>query len=94
LKLEWSTAAITDLDRFATFVHDRYQRLAPIIARELVRKSASLIEHPRLGRAVAGRQEYREIVMRVLGADYVFQYRLEPDRIVMLRVFHGRERRE
>jgi plasmid stabilization system protein ParE len=29
--------------------------------------------------------------MRMLGADYVFQYRLEADRLVMLRVFHGRE---
>jgi hypothetical protein len=30
----------------------------------------------------------------VLGAPYVFQYRFDGLRLVMLRVFHGREARE
>ena len=31
--------------------------------------------------------------MRVLNANYVFQYRVEGERVVILRVFHGREKR-
>jgi plasmid stabilization system protein ParE len=41
-----------------------------------------------------GREEYRQIVLQVLRASYVFQYRLDGDRLMMLRVFHGRETRE
>jgi len=33
-------------------------------------------------------------VLRVLNAAYVLQYRIEDDRIVILRVFHGREARD
>jgi hypothetical protein len=39
------------------------------------------------------REEYRQIVMQVLGGTYVFQYRYDGNRLVMLRVFHGREAR-
>jgi plasmid stabilization system protein ParE len=31
--------------------------------------------------------------MQVLNANYVFQYRIDGERIVMLRVFHGKEKR-
>jgi plasmid stabilization system protein ParE len=47
-----------------------------------------------MGRAIAGREDYRQVVLRVLNAAYVFQYRALDDRLVMLRVFHGRESRE
>ena len=94
MNLEWSADALADLDRFASFLQDQHPRLAQIVAKEILRKSAALIEHPRMGKAIAGRDEYRELVMRVLGANYVFQYRLEAERLVVLRVFHGRETRQ
>jgi plasmid stabilization system protein ParE len=50
--------------------------------------------HPQLGRPISGRQEYRQIVLQVIGAAYVFQYRFDGKRLVMLRVFHAREARE
>jgi hypothetical protein len=30
----------------------------------------------------------------VLNASYVFQYRFDGERLVMLRIFHGREQRD
>jgi hypothetical protein len=53
-----------------------------------------LEEQPFLGAPIARREEYRQIVLRVLNAAYVFQYRIGRDRIVLLRVFLGRESRE
>ena len=50
--------------------------------------------HPQLGRPIAGRKEYRQVVLQVLGAAYVFQYRFDGKRLVMLRVFHARETRQ
>jgi hypothetical protein len=34
------------------------------------------------------------LVLEVLNARYVFWYAIDGEQIVMLRVFHGRERRE
>jgi hypothetical protein len=53
-----------------------------------------LSDHPQLGRPIAGRQEYRQIVLQVLGAAYVFQYRFDGKILVMLPVFHAREERK
>jgi plasmid stabilization system protein ParE len=94
MKLEWSDQALADLDRFAEFLHREHPSLAPIVAAEIVGKAQMLSEHPQLGRPIAGRGEYRQIVLQVLGAAYVFQYRFDGQRLVMLRVFHGREARE
>jgi plasmid stabilization system protein ParE len=94
MKLEWSNAALADLDRFVEFLNRERPSLAAIVAGEIIEKTKVLSEHPRLGRPVAGRPEYRQIVLQVLGAPYVFQYRFDGARLVMLRVFHGREARE
>jgi plasmid stabilization system protein ParE len=93
MKVEWSAAALADLDRFADFLRQRFPALSAIVAREIIVKADVLSDHPLLGRAIVGREEYRQVVLRVLNAAYVFQYRLAEDRIVMLRVFHGRESR-
>jgi toxin ParE1/3/4 len=94
MKVEWSDQALADLDRFAEFLHREHPSLAPVVAAEIIGKAHVLSEHPQLGRPIAGRQEYRQIVLQVLGAAYVFQYRFDGRRLVMLRVFHGRETRE
>lgn len=93
MKIEWSDDALADLDRFATFLRETYPALAERVARELVSKAQMLSELPRSGRALAGRQEYRQVVLRVLNARYLFQYRYAGDRLVILRIFHGREAR-
>jgi plasmid stabilization system protein ParE len=94
MKLEWATAALADLNRFAAFLHDRHPRLAKIIAAEIKHKAALLSEHPLIGRPIEGRSEYRELVLEVANAKYVFRYVFDGERLVMLRVFHSRESRE
>jgi len=76
------------------FLTREHPSLAATVAREIVSKAQVLSDHPRLGRPILGREEYRQIVLQVLRASYVFQYRFDGARIVMLRVFHGRELRE
>lgn len=65
-----------------------------MVAREIIEKARLLGEQPQLGHPIAGRDDYRQIVLRVLNATYVFQYRIDRERLVILRVFHGRESRE
>ena len=93
MKLEWSATALSDLDRFATFLQDRHPYLARVVADEIQEKAQILLEHPQLGRAIEGREDYREVVLQVLNATYVLRYGCDGERLVMLRVFHGREAR-
>jgi plasmid stabilization system protein ParE len=93
MRLEWSAAALADLDRFAAFLHDRHPRLAKSIAAEIRHKTRILVEHPLIGRAIEGRPEFRELVLEVANAKYVFRYGFDGERLVMLRIFHSREAR-
>lgn len=93
VEIEWSLDALHDLDRFAAFLHDRFPDIAAHVARELIERADVLRRHPQLGRAIAGRHEYREVVFEVLGGEYALQYRYDGNTILMLRVFHGREAR-
>jgi plasmid stabilization system protein ParE len=91
--LEWSAAALADLDRFAAFLHERHPDLAKIVAVEIRDRARVLAEHPLIGRPIEGRPEFRELVLDVLNARYVFRYATDGVRLVMLRVFHSRELR-
>jgi plasmid stabilization system protein ParE len=91
MKLEWSAAALADLERFVEFLHDRYPHLAGIIAAKILAKAQIIEEHPLLGRPIEGRVDYREISLHVLNATYAFRYGYDGERLVMLRVFHSRE---
>jgi plasmid stabilization system protein ParE len=93
MRLEWSAVALADLDRFAAFLHGRPPRLAAVVAQEILAKARILEESPELGHPLSADGRYRQLVLVVLRAQYVFRYRIDADRLVMLRVFHGRERR-
>ncbi len=94
MKLEWSDEAIADLDRFAGFLNLKFPSLAAVVAQEIISKAKIIERHPQLGRPIGSSEEYRQVVLQVLNAAYVFQYRFEGERLVMLRVFHGRVTRE
>jgi plasmid stabilization system protein ParE len=90
---EWSPAALADLNRFASFLEEHHPRLAPVIAAEIAQRIQLLAAHPQIGRPVKDHANYRELTLHVLNAPYVFQYRYHAQRLVILRVFHGREAR-
>jgi addiction module RelE/StbE family toxin len=93
MKVEWSADALDDLSRFAEFLHRDYPALAKVVAQEIISKSNVLAEQPLLGRPIGGHEAFRQIVLRILNAAYVLQYRYDGQRLVILRVFHGREAR-
>jgi len=93
LKIEWSAAALADLDRFANFLQTDFPNLAGVVAREIIAKADEIAANSRLGRVLDERKSFRQVVLRVLNAAYIIQYRYDGERLVMLRVFHSREQR-
>ena len=83
MTLEWSAAALADLDRFAVFLHERHPDLAKIVATEIQAKARIIEEHPLVWRPISGRAEFRELVLEVLQAPSVFQYGYDGERLVM-----------
>lgn len=93
MTLEWSADALADLDHFAEFLQSQHPLLAAMIADAIIERTRVLEQHPELGRPIEGNAHYRQVVLQVMNAAYVFQYRHDGMRLVMLRVFHGREAR-
>lgn len=93
MKIEWSAAALADLDRFANFLQTDFPNLAGVVAREIIAKADEIAANSRLGRVLDERKSFRQVVLRVLNAAYIIQYRYDGERLVMLRVFHSREQR-
>ena len=93
MKVEWSVRSLADLERFAEFLHERDPALAGRIAAEIRERAQMLADRPLLGRRLGDREEYGQVILQIAGAAYIFQYRIEGERLVMLRVFHGRELR-
>lgn len=93
IELHWSDDALADLNRFGAFLQEQSPELASAVAEAIVQRTQILTRHPKLGRPLAGREEYRQLVLQVLGGEYVFQYRYDGAVLVVLRVFHAREAR-
>lgn len=91
--IAWALDALADLDRFATFLHAHHPDLARRVAVELLVKADVLQRHPTLGRPIASRTGYRELVMHVLGGAYAIQYLYDGRVVLVLRVYHSREAR-
>ncbi len=73
MKLEWSDEALADLDRFAEFLNAKFPTLAAKVANAIIEKAAIIELHPKVGRPIGGREEYRQVVLQILNAAYVFQ---------------------
>jgi len=94
IRLEWSVRALADLERFALFLRERHPQMAGIVGSEIQKKAEILSLHPQLGRPRQGRREQYEVVLQILNATYVLRYAFDGERLVILRVFHGRELRK
>ena len=84
-------AAESDLDRLVDFL----DAVAPDAARKAARLIRSgilaLSDYPERG--VAMGDERRQLYLRFGVSGYVVQYRVDPDAIVIARIFHMREDR-
>lgn len=95
MKLAFARKARGDLVRLRAFIARYDPAAAGRVARRIVGGIERLLRHPRLGKrvAVAPDQVAPEEIRDWLVSGYVIRYVVAGDRVVVLRVWHGKERR-
>lgn len=91
MKVAWTEKAVDDLARLHEFLAPANARAAAAAIRSLVRAGGRLAELPRIGEKL-DRYEPRE-VRRLIVASYELRYEVKGAEIIVLRVWHARERR-
>lgn len=93
MKIECSIAAMDDLSRIGAFLTEHHPSISERLASEIDRRIDLIRDHPNVGRVIDPKSPVREIALTVLKGVYILQYRTTDTRIVILRVFRGRENR-
>lgn len=87
MTIVWSESAIADLVGIRTYIGQFNPFAARRMAEALIAAGNGLIEFPERGRSLGGGRRELTVVW-----PYVIRYRVEHERIVILRVRHGRRR--
>jgi plasmid stabilization system protein ParE len=95
VKLAFSREARGDLVRLRAFIAKHNPAAAERLARRLIQGIERLLRNPRLGRrvTVAPDQMAPEEIRDWVVGEYVVRYLIADERIVVLRVWHGKEQR-
>ena len=88
LEVKWSPEATEDLESIAEYIARDSEYYARAVITEILSVSRSLLEFPGLGRIVPeiGDEHIRERFIY----SYRLVYRLEPERILIVAVIHGK----
>lgn len=82
----WTFAAIADVEGIRRYVETFNPRAAQSLAEALIEAAESLADFPHRGRPVVGTQLRELTFVR----PYIIRYRVEPERVIVMRVRHGR----
>ncbi len=87
VRVLWTRPALEELKRIALYIRADNPPAARRFAAAIRKKSARLALLPQIGRAVP---EFPGSGLReLLHGDYRINYRLHPDRVAILSVYHG-----
>ena len=90
MRVRLSVQATADRQRLAAFLAEHDPRAALRAVDAITTGIARLADMPRIGQRVGGA---RELYIRFGDSGYVVQYRIDPDAVLVARIFHMREAR-
>ena len=93
MRLRWLPETREDIRRLFEFLVHK-DPVAAERAMALIGKGAdNLLDMPEIGWPMGDNSERRELYLPFGAGSYVLRYRLETDAVVVIRVWHNRERR-
>jgi toxin ParE1/3/4 len=81
----WTSSALADLEGIRRYIGNFNPYAARDMADRVIEAGNSLANFPYRGRSVPGTQLRESTIAR----PYIIRYRVEPNRVVILRVRHG-----
>ena len=84
----WTFSALADVEEIRRYIGNFNPYAARDMAARIIEAGNSLATFPYRGRSVPGTQ-LRETT---LARPYIIRYRIEPDRVLILRIRHGARR--
>ena len=91
--VEFSRRANADLVRLRAWLADKDTDVADRAVRAIVDRIDRLQTFPRLAPRVKGGSDLRDLRIRFGAYGYVARYSIVGDRVIVSRIFHGREDR-
>lgn len=88
----WLPVALKDLERQFDFLNEKNPEAASRASRALLNTGASLSKNPERGKIIPGTNQ-RKIRVFFGKYGYLLYYRIEEQKVFILRVHHGRENR-
>jgi addiction module RelE/StbE family toxin len=92
-KLVWLPQAKQDIERLHSFLKNKNPRAAKNAIRALRTGAKQLRDYPEAGRRMEDRTGRRELFVAFGAGGYVLRYMLDGQTVVVIRVWHFRERR-
>jgi len=89
MKLTFTATATRDFVRLREFIRKKNPQAAQKASSQLKQNIQALVEQPNMGTPVEALEDFRELVAR----DYIVRYRLVPNEIVILKIWHVKEDR-
>jgi plasmid stabilization system protein ParE len=93
MRVLWLPEAVRDLERLREFLKPKNPAAMARATARVRLATAALADRPQLGRAVEGAPGLRDLVVPFGGGAYLLRYRVDPEAVVIARVWHGREER-
>ncbi|MBW4642994.1 MAG: type II toxin-antitoxin system RelE/ParE family toxin [Goleter apudmare HA4340-LM2] len=90
----WLPEALEDIIRLRSFLEDKSQEAAKRAA-EVIRGGAKLLaDFPAIGKPINDGTGRRELFLPFGTGSYVLRYRMDQEIVVIIRVWHSREKRD
>ena len=93
-QLEWVKEAISDLEECREFLKSKNPKAAKNAIKRIIEVTKLLLEQPYLGHPIEGMPEFQKISIPFGKYGYVLKYRVDGQKIVILRVWHGRQEKD
>lgn len=91
--LIWADVAREDIIRLRVFLGQHNPDAARRAAEAILKSTSALLEFPAIGRPVEDMEDFRDLYIPFGQRGYVLRYRLEHNKVVVLRVWRILETR-
>lgn len=92
-KLIWEPGAVEDLSMLREFIQPHNGKAAVNAAQRIIQAANLLLDHPHLGHPMDDIPAFNELFIPFGKRGYVLRYRIDEEKIIILRIWHGRENR-